>query len=54
MNQFAYLAEGYREYLGPHDLLTLSLKLAGTPCSPLYKRSVSPDRQLKAFVDHWQ
>lgn len=28
MNQFAYLAEGYREYLGTHDLMTLSLKLA--------------------------
>lgn len=55
MNQFAYLAEGYREYLEPHDLMTLSLKLAGgTPCSPLYKRSISPDHQLKAVVNQWQ
>lgn len=51
MNQFAYLAEGYREYLETRDLLTLSLRLSETPCSPLYKRAVSPDRELKRMID---
>jgi hypothetical protein len=50
MNQFSYLAEGYREYLETNDLLTLSLRLSETPCSPLYKSAVSPDRELKLFV----
>lgn len=49
-NQFSYLAEGYREYLETNDLLTLSLRLSETPCSPLYKSAVSPDRELKLFV----
>jgi hypothetical protein len=32
------------------DLLTLSMRLARTPCSPLYKRRGSPDRELAALV----
>jgi hypothetical protein len=51
MNQFSYLAEGYRDYLETDDLLELSLKLSETPCSPLYKSAVSPDRELKRLVD---
>lgn len=50
MNQFSYLAEGYREYLETSDLLELSLKLAHVPCSPLYKREIFPDRELKRLV----
>lgn len=50
MNQFSYLAEGYREYLEMKDLLALSLRLSETPCSPLYKSAVSPDRELKHLV----
>jgi hypothetical protein len=50
MNQFSYLAEGYRDYLETDDLLELSLKLSETPCSPLYKGAVSPDRELKRLV----
>jgi hypothetical protein len=50
MNQFSYLAEGYREYLETKDLLALSLRLSETPCSPLYKSAVSPDRELKVLV----
>ncbi len=50
MNQFSYLAEGYREYLETKDLLALSLRLSETPCSPLYKRAVSPDRELKRLL----
>lgn len=50
MNQFSYLAEGYREYLETKDLLALSLRLSETPCSPLYKSAVSPDRELKRLL----
>lgn len=32
------------------DLLRLSLRLARTPCGPLYRRHVSPDRELAALV----
>lgn len=48
MNQFSYLAEGYRQYLETKDLLALSIWLSETPCSPLYKGAVSPDRELRA------
>jgi hypothetical protein len=50
MNQFSYLAEGYREYLETSDLLELSLKLAHVPCSPLYKRETFPDRELRRWI----
>ena len=50
MNQFSYLAEGYREYLETKDLLALSLRLSETPCSPLYKGATSPDRELWRMV----
>jgi hypothetical protein len=50
MNQFTYLAEGYREHLETKDLLALSLRLSETPCSPLYKGAVSPDRELRRLV----
>jgi hypothetical protein len=32
------------------DLLALSLRLSETPCSPLYKGAVSPDRELRRLV----
>lgn len=50
MNQFSYLAEGYREYLERNDLLALSVDLAHTPCSPLSKGPISPDRALWELV----
>lgn len=50
MNQFSYLAEGYREYLEKKDLLALTLRLSETPCSPLYKTAVSPDRALQRLL----
>ena len=53
MNQFSYLTEGYREYLETDDLLALSIRLSETPCSPLYKSAVSPDRELRRFVSMW-
>lgn len=50
MNQFAFQAEVYREYLETDALLMLSLRLAETPCSPLYKRAITPERELKTVV----
>lgn len=50
MNQFSYLAEGYREYLETKDLLALSIRLAETPCSPLYKSFITPSEALKAMA----
>lgn len=53
MNQFSYMAEAYRENDGATDLLALSMWLSGTPCSPLYKSAISPNRELKALVQAW-
>lgn len=50
MNQFSYLAEGYRDYLETSDLLELSLKIAHVPCSPLYKRETFPDLELRRWI----
>jgi hypothetical protein len=50
MNQFSYLAEGYRDYLETSNRLELSLKLAHVPCSPLYKRETFPDRELRRWI----
>lgn len=50
MNEFAYLAEGYRDQSGSIDPVALSLKLAGTPCGPLYKGAVFPDKALRELV----
>jgi Domain of unknown function (DUF6933) len=52
MNEFAFLAASWR---GHHtDLLDLALRLAATPCSPLYSTDISPDRALAARVRHIQ
>ncbi|CAG4904303.1 DUF6933 domain-containing protein [Paraburkholderia gardini] len=50
MTQFAYLAEAYRVGDKNNDLIALSLRLAHTPCSPLYKGPVFPDRALKELT----
>jgi hypothetical protein len=50
MNEFLFLAGVHRAEEGDVDLLRLSVDLASTPFSPLYKRHVSPDRELAAFV----
>lgn len=50
MNEFAYLAEGYRDQDVSFDPIALSLKLAGTPCGPLYKGAVFPDKALRELV----
>lgn len=45
--EFTFLAD-HRDV--GEDLTLLSVVLAGTPCSPLYKRHVSPDRELAAYL----
>jgi hypothetical protein len=50
MNEFTYLAEEFRRLNGAVDLLKLSLWLAQTPCSPLFKSHGSPDRELRAVL----
>ncbi len=49
MNEFGHLVEAFRDNYFD-DLLGLSVQLAATPCSPLYRRNVSPDRELAALV----
>ena len=51
MTEFAHLAEVRRGSGKPDDLLALSVELARTPTSPLYKTYTSPDRALAAFVE---
>lgn len=53
MNEFRYLAEIHRADRGINDLVSLAVKLSRTPCSPLYKRHTSPDRELAALVTAW-
>jgi hypothetical protein len=50
MNEFAFLAQNYRgDTLAP-DLLALAMRLAATPCGPLYSKHISPDRELAALL----
>lgn len=50
MNEFTHLADVHRSGDPAPDLLGLSLRLATTPCSPLYARHVRPDRELAALL----
>jgi hypothetical protein len=50
MNEFSHLADVYRAQQPRPDLLSLALRLAATPCGPLYARHVSPDRELAAYL----
>lgn len=50
MVEFARLAEIYRADQPHPELLGLALRLATTPCSPLYGRNISPDRELAAVL----
>ena len=50
MNEFTFLASSYRADTPAPDLLALAIRLASTPCSPLYSRHVSPDRELAALL----
>jgi len=50
MNEFTFLAQTMRGDTTT-DLTDLARWLARTPCSPLFKRHGSPDRELRALVD---
>jgi hypothetical protein len=50
MNEFIFLAEADRGDTSAPDLLALAMRLAQTPCGPLYSRHVSPDRELASLL----
>jgi hypothetical protein len=50
MNQFTFQAESYRDHFGLVVPLALSVKLAGTPCSPLYKGAICPDLAVREVM----
>lgn len=50
MTEFARLAEIHHDAEPAMDLVGLAVRLAETPCGPLYDRNVSPDRELAAAV----
>jgi len=50
MTEFARLAEIHHHDDPTVDLVELAVRLAATPCSPLYGRNVSPDRELAATL----
>jgi hypothetical protein len=50
MNEFTALARAYRGDAPALDLLALAVRLAATPCAPLYGKHVSPDRELAALL----
>jgi phosphoketolase len=51
MNEFSFLAQATRGQTADVDLTTLARWLAKTPCSPLFNRHGSPDRELRALVE---
>jgi hypothetical protein len=53
MNEFSFLATDLRRRRGVTDPIEVALWLAQTPCGPLYKRHISPDRELAAAVASW-
>ena len=50
MTDFTRLAEAHHDADPALDLTALAIRLATTPCGPLYDRNVSPDRELAATV----
>jgi len=50
MNEFRFLADTHVKRDDETDPMSLSLRLAMTPCAPLYKRHGSPDRELAALA----
>lgn len=50
MNEFSHLATVYRGDRARPDLHDLAARLATTPCSPLYRTNISPDRELAAHL----
>jgi hypothetical protein len=50
MNEFKHMADQELLLSDDIELMELALWLAKTPCGPLYKSHVSPDRELRAVV----
>jgi uncharacterized protein DUF6933 len=50
MNEFTFLAQPDRGDTPAPDLLALAIRLAATPCGPLYTKHISPDRALAALL----
>jgi hypothetical protein len=50
MNEFTSLADTYRRDVPNLNLNQLARRLASTPCSPLYGRHISPDRELQDIL----
>lgn len=50
MTEFAHLAEIHHDADPAMDLVELAVRLAATPCGPLYSRNFSPDRELAATL----
>ena len=50
VNEFTFLAQADRGRSADTDLTALAHWLASTPCSPLFKRHGSPDRELRALA----
>jgi hypothetical protein len=48
VNEFSFLAEGYREYLETPDLMTLSMRVADTRCNPIKYNNLA--RLLKELL----
>ena len=48
MNEFAFLAEVYRQGMGTTDLLALSMRLAETPCGAI--KHNSPSELIKEIL----
>ncbi len=49
MSEFTFLAGAYAAHGGGLDLFELSLRLAKTPCGPLYKRMAAPTANWPLF-----
>ena len=50
MNEFAFLAEAFRDRGAPVDTVALSLKLAGVPCGLLSKGAGFPEDAVRELV----
>lgn len=50
LTEFGFLADVHRGETTPSDLTALAVRLARTPCGPLFKTHVSPDRALRAHL----
>ena len=50
MNEFTFLAGAFRDDAPAPDLQALAIRLAATPCGPLYNKHISPDRELAVLM----